>query len=82
MVTNRWELPVDPYGFYPFTSEYSPRVYSTYFGRHDKILVFTGMLRYGRGTIILNSTFPVHDSDAFDDSLFYNLILMPLKKKN
>ena len=77
--TNSWEVPGNPYGFYPFASDYSPKVFGTYFARHDNILVLTGTLSYGNGTIILNSTYPVNDTDAFNDLLFYNLLLMPLK---
>ena len=74
--TNSWEIPGSPYGFYPFKSEYSPKVFGTWFARPDKILVLNGTLKYGKGTIILNSAYPVNDTDVFNDLLFYNLLLM------
>lgn len=72
--TNGWEVPSDPYGFWPFESPYPQAAYGAHFARHDKLHVLIGEIVYGSGKILLVPCYPVDSRNAFCDLLFYNFI--------
>lgn len=88
--TTSWEVPSDPYGFYPFESEYKMGVYGLYMCREwlcriapigyrmkevqPTMAVLMGTLDYGKGKIILNPCYHVDDEDAFSEMLFFNMV--------
>lgn len=90
--TNGWEVPADPVGFYPFSSDYKLGVYGMHMARpwisesrireKDKMMrmpmltALIGTIQYGKGTIILNSAYHVGADNPFSDLLFYNMIRM------
>lgn len=89
--TTSWEVPSDPYGFYPFESEYKMGVYGLYMCREwlcktppigyrmkeiqPTMAVLLGTVEYGEGRIILNPCYHVDDNNPFSDMLFFNMIL-------
>ena len=89
--TTSWEINKDPFGFYPFESEYKMKVYGLYMSRpwlckfpaigfrrneiQPTLTVTLAEIEYGKGKIILNPCYWVDDNNAFTDLLFYNLIL-------
>jgi hypothetical protein len=73
--TRAWEVPSDPKGFGPFAAATRQTAYGAYFARPDKLLVLIGEIQYGKGKIILAPSYPIDDNQAFNDLLFYNLIL-------
>ena len=72
--TNSWEVDMDGIGFYPFESEYPQAAYGAFFARHNDLVTTLGTIKYGKGIIILDSSFWVDYNKAFNDMLFYNLI--------
>lgn len=72
--TTSWEPATDPAGFYPFESDHPTKVYGAYFENGGKIRVLIGTVQYGKGTIILNRTYPVDYDHAFNDLIFFNMI--------
>lgn len=79
--TSGWEPPSNPAGFYPFSSEYPTKVYGAYFENGGKIRVLIGEVQYGNGSILLSRTYTVNADHAFNDMLFYNMILMSTGEK-
>jgi len=79
--TNSWEVPGEPFGFYPFESKYRKAAYGLYFARPDinrqnpTLLVLLGTLDYGKGKIILMPTYPVDENSPLNDLLFFNTIV-------
>ena len=73
--TRGWEVPGDPVGFTPFIAAGPQTSYGAYFARPDKLLVLLGEIDYGKGKIILDPSYPIDDNQAFNDLVFYNLIL-------
>ena len=43
--------------------------------RKDNLLVLLGAIDYGKGKIILAPSYPVDANHAFNDMLFYNMII-------
>ena len=74
--TSSWEVPENPKGFYPFESEYPTKVYGAYFENGGKIRVLIGEIAYGKGKILLSRTYTVNANHAFNDMLFYNMLVM------
>lgn len=74
--TSSWEVPANPKGFYPFESEHPTKVYGAYFENGGKIRVLIGEIQYGKGKVLLSRTYTVNANQAFNDMLFYNMILM------
>jgi hypothetical protein len=72
--TNSWEVPGDPFGFYPFISNYPQKAYGAWFARPDTLLVLLGEINYGKGKILLAPSYPVDANEAFNDMIFFNLI--------
>jgi beta-galactosidase len=72
--TNSWEVPGDPHGFYPFTSNYPQKAYGAWFARPDTLLILLGEINYGKGRIMLTPSYPVDENNAFNDMLFFNLV--------
>jgi beta-galactosidase len=72
--TNGWEVPGDPYGFYPFVSNYPQKAYGAWFARPDTLLILLGEINYGKGRIMLTPSYPVDENNAFNDMLFFNLV--------
>lgn len=73
--TSSWEPPTNPKGFYPFESEFPTKVYGAYFENGGKIRVLIGEVQYGKGHILLSRTYSVNANHAFNDMLFFNMIL-------
>ena len=73
--TRAWEVPGDPAGFAPFVSNSKQTAYGAYFARPDKLLVLIGEIEYGKGKIILSPGYAVDENQAFNDLVFYNMIL-------
>ncbi len=78
--TNSWEVSGNPKGFYPFESKYPQTAYGAWMARHDTFLVLLGEIEYGLGKIILAPTYPVDENNAFNDLLFFNIIMSSIKK--
>ncbi|MGC6431162.1 MAG: glycoside hydrolase family 2 TIM barrel-domain containing protein [Jejuia sp.] len=78
--TTSWEPPSGPAGFFPFESNHPTKVYGSYFENGGKIRVLIGEVAYGKGKVILSKTYPVNANHAFNDLLFYNMILKSLKQ--
>jgi hypothetical protein len=79
--TNAWQAPDEPVGFAPFASTYRTRVYGVHVARpgapaEQKVLTLLGTVAYGKGRIVLAPSYPVDKNNAFNDLLFYNLIVM------
>lgn len=72
--TNSWEVPGDPTGFYPFSSNYPQKAYGAWFARPDNLLVLIGEIEYGKGKILLAPSYPIDENEAFNDMLFFNMI--------
>lgn len=82
--TRSWEACGNPRGFYPFESNYKLKVYGLYFAHQHKknsrfkesnnTLVTYGEIEYGKGKILLNSSYWVDNNNAFSDLLFFNII--------
>ena len=49
-------------------------------GAFPTVLVLLGTIDYGRGKIILAPSYPVDGNNAFNDMLFFNMILQASKK--
>jgi beta-galactosidase len=73
--TNSWEANSDPVGFEPFTSNYPQKSHGAFFFRPENMLTLMGEISYGKGRIILAPSYPIDDNNAFNDMLFYNLII-------
>jgi hypothetical protein len=73
--TRAWEVTGDPAGFAPFVANGKQTAYGAYFARPDKLLVLIGEIEYGKGKIILAPGYAVDENQAFNDLLFYNMIL-------
>jgi len=73
--TRSWEVPSDPVGFGPFVANGKQTAYGAYFARPDKLLVLIGEIEYGKGKIVLSPGYAVDENQAFNDLLFYNMIL-------
>jgi hypothetical protein len=80
--TNGWEVPCDPRGFYPFTSNYPQKSYGAWFARPDTLLVLIGEIDYGKGKILLMPSYTVDEDNAFSDMLFFNAIILSKPKLN
>ena len=65
---------MDGIGFYPFESEYPQAAYGAFFARHNDLVTTLGTIKYGKGIIILDSSYWVDYNQTFNDMLFYNLI--------
>lgn len=82
--TRSWEASGDPVGFYPFRSNYRQRAYGLYFAHQYKrnplfkdrnnTLVTYGEIEYGKGRILLNTSYWVDLDNAFADLLFFNMV--------
>ena len=82
--TRSWEADGGPRGFYPFRSDYKQRAYGLYFAHQFKnnpsfkeeknTLVTYGEIEYGKGHILLNTSYWVDADSAFSDLLFFNMI--------
>jgi hypothetical protein len=79
-----WKAPEVPdnylNGFYPFESNYPTSVYGAYIARPDVLRVLIGTISYGKGTIVLDATYPVDDHHPLNDLLFYNIISYKINK--
>ncbi len=89
--TTSWDVPSDPYGFYPFESDYNLSVYGVYMSRpwlckippigyrmkevQPTMAVLLAAIDYGEGRIILNPCYHIDEENAFSDMLFFNMIL-------
>ena len=60
--TNGWEVPCDPYGFYPLQSGYPTNVYGAFFARDNQLLILNATIRYGKGRIVLAPAYPLGSS--------------------
>jgi beta-galactosidase len=80
--TNGWEVPDNPYGFYPFVSNYPQKAYGGWFARPDVVLVLLGEIEFGKGKIILAPSYQVDDDNAFNDMLFFNMITLSAKNSS
>jgi len=82
--TRSWEVTGEPKGFWPFISNYPQRVYGAYFAHHQKsdrrfsednnTLIVIGELDYGKGKILLNSSYLVDENTVFSDLLFFKML--------
>lgn len=82
--TRSWEASGNPRGFYPFSSDYKLKTYGLYFAHQFKTnpkfseqtntLVTYGEIQYGKGRILLNTSYWVDNNNAFCDLLFYNIL--------
>lgn len=82
--TRSWEASGSPRGFYPFRSDYKQRAYGIYFAHQYKkdtrfndgnnTLVTYGEIEYGKGKILLNTSYWVDENNAFTDLLFFNIL--------
>ena len=82
--TRSWEAVGDPKGFYPFSSAYPLHIHGLYvahqfrrkqaFTDNNNVLVTYGEITYGKGKILLNSSYNVDEDNVFCDMLFYNMI--------
>ncbi len=87
--TNSWEVPGDPFGFFPFESGYKKAAYGLYFARPDQagnntnpvLLVLLGTLDYGEGKIILMPSYPVDADQPLNDMLFFTIIEKSFKNE-
>ncbi|MFI3249292.1 MAG: glycoside hydrolase family 2 TIM barrel-domain containing protein [Rikenellaceae bacterium] len=89
--TTAWEVTGDPFGFYPFESNYNTTAHGLYMSRpwlckippigyrmkeiQPTLAVTLAAIEYGEGRIILNPCYHVDEDTAFTDMLFFNLIL-------
>lgn len=76
--TNSWEVEMDGIGFYPFESHYPQASYGAYFARHNDLVTTLGIITYGKGKIILDSSFWIDYNQTFNDMLFYNLLTVTI----
>ena len=82
--TRSWEAEGEPRGFYPFSSRHPLRLYGVYvanqfernqlFPESKNVLVTYGEISYGRGRILLNSSYWVDEATVFSDLLFFNML--------
>ena len=82
--TRSWEATGNPRGFFPFRSKYKQRAYGLYFAHQYKrngnfteannTLVTYGELEFGKGRILLNTSYWVDENTAFSDLLFFNML--------
>lgn len=82
--TRSWEADGDPRGFYPFESNYEQKAYGLYFAHSFKnnpifkdennTLVTFGEIKYGKGRILLNTSYWVDQNTAFSDLIFFNML--------
>lgn len=82
--TRSWEATGQLRGFYPFRSDYPQRAYGLYFAHQYKrnarfteatnTLVTYGEIQYGKGRILLDTSYWVDEGTAFADLLFFNMI--------
>lgn len=82
--TRSWETDGDPVGFYPFTSKHKIHTYGLYFAHQYKrnenfknknnVLITYGEIEYGRGRILINTSYWVDNENAFSDLLFFNML--------
>lgn len=82
--TRSWEAQGDPKGFYPFSSKYPLRIHGLYvahqfkrnphFTDKNNVLVTYGEIKYGKGHILLNTSYWVDENTAFADWIFFNMI--------
>ena len=87
--TNAWEASSIPNCFWAFSGTHKHTVYGAYVARpqgdkgdegtHPTLLVLLGAIDYGKGKIILAPSYPVDANHAFNDLLFYNLIIKAAK---
>lgn len=94
--TTSWEVPSDPYGFYPFESDNMLGAYGLYMCREwlcrvpaigyrmkevqPTMAVLLGTIDYGAGKIILNPCYHIEEDNAFSDMLFYNMVINSLNQ--
>ncbi len=90
--TTSWDVPSDPYGFYPFESKHKMGVYGLYMCREwlcrvpaigyrmkevqPTMAVLLSTIDYGNGKIILNPCYHVDEDNAFTDMLLFNIVKM------
>lgn len=82
--TRSWESCGDPVGFYPFCSKFPTNIYGLYFTHQFKrntnfkeennLLVTYGEIEYGKGKILINTSYWVDNNNAFTDLLFFNIL--------
>ena len=82
--TRSWEASGNPKGFYPFSSDHTTNIYGLYFAHQfsrnsnfsdeTNLLVTYGEIEYGKGKILLDTSYWVDDNNAFTDLLFFNII--------
>lgn len=82
--TNSWELgqvsiEKEQKGFWPLKANPQnsrSKAYGMHMARPDILLITLGELNYGKGKIILNSSYQVNENDPFCDLLFFNMLTM------
>ena len=79
--TRAWETPGAPVGFWPFAAKGKQTAYGAYVARHDALLVLLGAIDYGKGKIVLAPNYSVDANHAFNDMLFFNLIIKADQKR-
>ena len=82
--TRSWEAQGDPKGFYPFSSKYPLRIHGLYVANQFKrnphftdgnnVLVTYGEIKYGKGHILLNTSYWIDENTVFADWLFFNML--------
>ena len=82
--TRSWEANRNPKGFYPFSSDHPTNIYGLYFAHQfsrnpnfneeTNLLVTYGEIEFGKGKILLDTSYWVDDNNAFTDLLFFNII--------
>lgn len=82
--TRSWEAQGDPKGFYPFSSKYPLRIHGLYVANQFKrnphftdgnnVLVTYGEIKYGKGHILLNTSYWIDENTVFADWLFFNIL--------
>ncbi|MCE5331734.1 MAG: carbohydrate-binding protein [Bacteroidales bacterium] len=82
--TNSWELGIqslnqEQIGFYPLITtnpDCKTRAYGAYFARPDKLLILLGEIDYGKGRILLNSSYQIDQKHPLCDMIFFNMLTM------
>ncbi len=77
--TNSWEANSDPVGFEPFESNFPQKSHGAFFFRPGNLFTLLGEIVYGKGKIILAPSYPVDDNEAFNDMIFFGLIISSTK---
>ncbi|MFI3322685.1 MAG: glycoside hydrolase family 2 TIM barrel-domain containing protein [Rikenellaceae bacterium] len=88
--TTSWEVSGNPYGFYPFQSNFKTTAYGLYLSRpwlckiaplgyrmeeiEPTVAVTLASIEYGKGKIILNPCYWIDENNAFTDMLFFNMV--------